>query len=147
MEDTLWKMKLLGDHNLQSLLDTVFFYVGLYFALRSGEEHRRLRHSPSQIQIFEPPDGPNYVTYTEDISKTNQGGLKHPHKNPKKVTQYENGDCTQRCLVKVLKKYNSRCPPDRPPGAFYLKPLRNPVSNVWYSKSPVGHNTLAKTIQ
>ena len=52
MEDILWNLKLFGDDNPQSLLDTTFFYIGLYFALRGGEEHHRLRHSPSQIQIY-----------------------------------------------------------------------------------------------
>ena len=147
MEDILWNLKLLGDDNPQSLLDTTFFYIGLYFALRGGEEHRRLHHSPSQIQIYEPPNAPSYVTYTEDISKTNQGGLKHRNRNPKKVTHYENKECPERCLVRILKRYNSRCPLDRPPNALYLKPLKRPVGDVWYSKSAIVHNILGKTIQ
>ena len=77
MEERLWDLGLLGDHTPQLLLDTLFYYTGLYFALRGGEEHRRLRHDPAQIKLFEPVTGDSYLEYTEDISKTNQGGLIH----------------------------------------------------------------------
>ena len=51
-EDTLWKQGLLGDKHPQQLLNTLIYYIGFYFALRSGVEHRRLRYYPSQIQLL-----------------------------------------------------------------------------------------------
>ena len=65
------------------LLNTIVYQVGYFFALRSGNEHRRLRHHPSQIQLYEPPGDSAYLVYREDISKTNQGGLTKS-KNPRK---------------------------------------------------------------
>ncbi len=120
--------------------------TGLNFALRSGNEHRRLRHTPSQLQLVEPPIGRAYITYREDVSKTNQGGLNSRRKKPNEVVHYANTTNPERCYVRLFKVYNSRCPLDRPDNALYLKPLSAPKGHAWYSKIPLGHNTLQQTV-
>lgn len=145
-EKRLWEMGLLGDTDAKTLLSTVVFEVGFFFALRSGNEHRRLRHSPSQMQLFEPPGNRAYIVYREDVSKTNQGGLSNRKKKPKEVYQYANEENPSRCFVRLYKLYNSKCPPNRPANAFYLTPLVKPRSDCWYSRAPLGHNMLANTV-
>ena len=48
--------------------------------------------------------------------------------------------------MRLFKLYNSKCPPDHPKTAFYLKPLKNPTDVCWYSQQPIGHHTLAATV-
>ncbi len=145
-EEQLWEKGLLGSTNPQALVDTMLFMNGLYFALRSGEEHRQLRFDPCQIQLFEQPAQRPYLKYTEDLYKNRPGGLKGRKTKPKVVIHHANEDNPARCFVQLFKKYNSLCPHDRPKGAFYLQPLKNPKSNCWYSIKPIGHNTLEGTV-
>ena len=65
-EDLLWEKGLLGDHTPDALCNTVVYINGLYFALRSGKEHRNLRHCPSQIEIVDRNGDRPYLLYTED---------------------------------------------------------------------------------
>ena len=83
---------------------------------------------------------------TEDVSKTNQGGIVHRKKEPKQVVQYANDIHPERCLVRLYKLYVSKCPVGHPDGTFYLKPLAKPTGTCWYQKVPVGHNTLQTTV-
>ena len=55
MEDRLWELQLLGSSSPSVMLNTLVYMVGLYFSLRSGSEHRRLRFSPSQIEPLSKP--------------------------------------------------------------------------------------------
>ena len=76
MEEKLWESGMLDDHSPQALVDTVLYLIRLNFALRCGEEHCRLRHFPSQISVVNTTGTVPYIMYSEDVSKTHQGGLK-----------------------------------------------------------------------
>ena len=72
-EGKLWEQGILGESSPQVLLDTMVFMCGMYFALRSGKEHRNLQSY--QIELFEPKDLPPYLVYHESFSKNNTGGI------------------------------------------------------------------------
>ena len=87
-----------------------------------------------------------YLLYAEDISKNRPGGLKGRKYKPKVVTHYANTVNPSRCFVRIFKKYNSLCPPERPHDAFYLSPLKQPAQDRWFSRVPVGRNKLANVV-
>ncbi len=103
-EEILWEKGLLGDSKPKTLLDTIIFMNGLYFALRSGSEHRALRFSPAQIVVVERGERP-YLEYTEDISKNRPGGLKGRKTTPKVVRHHSNVERPDRCFVRLFKLY------------------------------------------
>ena len=146
MEERLWEQGLLGDDSPQVLSKTLVFMIGFCFALRSGEEHRRLRHKPSQFQLVEIPGSTPFLRYKEDMSKTNQAGLNHRKVVPKEVIHYANTQNPKRCLVRLYQKYNSLCPHDRPDNAFYLTPLVIPRKDCWFKKVPLGHCKLSEVV-
>ena len=133
-------------HSPQALLDTMVFMCGLYFALRSGQEHRSLRMD--QIRLVEPPGASAFLVYTENVSNNNPGELKHRKLSAKEVNHHENRECPQWCFVRLFKCYISHRPANPiKDNAFYLTPIKNPKTNVWYTIVPVGHNTLSTTMQ
>ena len=146
-ENKLWSDGLLGADSPQILLDTMVFMCGLYFALRSGQEHRDLQYS--QIRLVEPPTASTpHLIYTENISKNNSGGIAKRKQEPKVVTHHANLDNPSRCFVQLYKQYIQHCPDPlkRKCNAFYLTPLKKPKDNIWFSVTPIGHNTLSKTV-
>ena len=113
---------------------------GLYFALRSGSEHRNLRHKPSQITLFEPLGQRAYLCYVEDVSKNRKV-------KPKVMVHHANVDNPTRCFVRLYKLYKNLCPKDQPDHAFYLTPLKNPKEGCWFSRTALGHNTLRDMVK
>ena len=79
------------------------------------------------------------LLYKEDMSKTNQAGLKQRKLIPKEVIP-------ARCMVRLYKLYNTLCPPDRPDDAFYLAPFVHPKENCWFKRTPLGHCKLAMVV-
>lgn len=89
-----------------------------------------------------------YLEYSEDISKTNQGGLDHRTVKRKVVRAYQNTDNPDRCIVHYWKKHIAVRPKDeRCPLDFYLRPLIQPnAQGAWFSMQPVGRIKLSNTV-
>lgn len=108
-ENMLWDQGQLGTDTPGQLLNTMIYLNGLHFALRGGNEHRKLRAKNPQITgpHSDPVTGLKYLQYCEDTSKTNCGGLKHRKSAPKRTVAYENSENKNRCIVAVYEKYTS----------------------------------------
>ncbi len=86
------------------------------------------------------------LEYTENYSKNNAGGLAHRKVEPKHVVHHANDANPKRCLVRLYQAYMSHRPSEAKGDAFYLTPLKKTKGSVWYSKTPIGHNTLNATV-
>ena len=87
-EEVFWMNDMLGDSSPQTLLDTMVYMNRLYFAMRSGSEHRALCFEPCQIEVIKQEDQRPYLVYTEDSSKNRPGDLKgRKYKSVRSITQ------------------------------------------------------------
>ena len=136
---------LLGCTTPQVLVDTMVFFCGLCFALRSSQEHRSLTFD--QLELLKPYNGPAYLSYIENASKNNTGGLVQRKVQSKQVVHHSNVSYPERCFVQLLKKYCRHCPSVQKNSVFYLIPLKKPKGDIWFRTTPIDHNTLSKMVK
>ena len=143
-DQILWNKNLLGSDTPTKLVHTLVYLFGKNFALRGRDEHRRLQMSMIEEQ-YDHLEGRYFLLFTENISKTSRGGIHDSKKEPKKTRAYENQQCPDRCIVQLFRKYLNH----RPQGVedFYLTPLINPKSDVWFKVTPMGVNQLANVVK
>ena len=86
-EQSFWDKGLLGYSSPRLLQRTVFFYVGMYFALRGMEEQYSLvpNRNPQDTATY---NTDAYYEYTEFISNNNQHSYKDVHVKNKVVRGY-----------------------------------------------------------
>ncbi len=147
-EDILWSKNVLGEDNPKQLRDTVLYLVGISFALRGGEEYRKLRCPPfdPQIRVKVDVDGRKFLEYIEDPkSKTNQGGISSKNFTPKRVKVFGNSNF-DRDVVRLYEKYTRLLTRDSKTTALYKYGLVNRKPNCWYTDKAVGVNSLKKVV-
>ena len=53
------------------------------------------------------------------------------------------GTQSEKCPVKLFQKYSSKRPVGmEKSGPFYLPPIKNPIRNFWYKKTPMEINSI-----
>ena len=147
-EEMMWAKGLLGDADPRTLLNTLVFLFGKFFALRSGEEHRNLTFMQLNVVGGDQTERER-LQYRSHGEKNHGGGIKDRRVKPKVVEQHINLERSERCVVRLFKKYISKCPENiKRNEVFYLTPIKNckPASEVWYTKVPIGKNTLRNVV-
>ena len=147
-EQLMWTKGVLGDMDPKTLLNTLFFLIGKFFGLTSDGEHRSLTFD--QIRAIKGSDNEcSKLQYTSFGEKNYAGGLEHRKLRPKTMEQHDNPGNPERCIVRIFEKHQSKCPKLKPGSPLYLTPKRKVSSDdkVWYTKTPVGKNTLRKVVQ
>ena len=80
------------------------------------------------------------VYYEDTCTKTNDGGLKHMHKERKIVWIFPSKENVNRCTVRLVDKYLGPCPPKTTKSNFYLRSLDKPNPGQWYANQVLGQN-------
>ena len=96
----LWDKSFLGNSKPEVLLRATFYLIGLNFGMRVGDEHRKL--SSTNFSFHTDSEGRDYLLYSEGVSKTNQGGLKHRKLTPGSSKAYANAECPIEALFELL---------------------------------------------
>ncbi len=151
-EESLWAAGILGEERPVQLRETVLYLLGLGFALRGGEEHRRLRAPgfDSQLSFHKHAvSGKRYLFYQEDTkSKTNQGGIKG-RKFAGQTAKIFESDNVDRCAVRLFEKYVGLLLRESKTNALYKKEIceRHQSPKQWYIDKPIGINGLRNIIK
>ena len=134
----LWESNQLGSSNARALINTIWWNNCLHFGMRGREEHYSINMEDFKIEI----DGMDrkFISYEEGVTKTRKAGFNFQERLIKRK-MYASGDVN--CPVKTFLFFKSRRPEAlRESGPFYLCPIDNPKSNVWFKTQRVGINSI-----
>ena len=91
-EEQLWTSGVLSGDSPGGLLCAVFYYNGLNFVLRGGQEHRNLKIPQLNLRTVPDPENTgdqiDCVEYSEHGSKNHPGGRHQLNLHNKTVVQY-----------------------------------------------------------
>ena len=139
----------MGTHSPTSLQHAIFFYCGLCFCLRGGEEHCQIKLSQFEVKEMPHPTEKRKMikalTYAEHGSKNRQGLVHQVHLENEVITRYANPLLGESCFVHLSELYVSLLSQEaKHKDLFYCKP-RNGLKEgkYWYFSIPVGHNPLS----
>lgn len=103
-EEQMWRNNILGESNLEQLLNTIIYLLGVHLSLHAVDEHKALKTGYfSQIKVkFDEHVDAHFLEYQEVRSKNHQGGLKDLNCKQKIVKAYANKEKpSQMCCTSL----------------------------------------------
>lgn len=145
-EKLLWEKGQLGSSTPNQLMRTLFYYNGLHFGLRGGEEHTKL--TIDQFSVIKKEEK-EFLQYKEGSGKTYHGGLRDVRRDPNIKIYPASGDPAS-CHVELFKKFVKVRPSNT--NRFYLQTINKAESGpekfgTWFTSRPIGHNVLRTMLQ
>lgn len=135
-EEKMWQAGELGAKSARSLLNTLYFYNGKLFGIRS-QEHRDLRLNYICLE------NGNTIVFRENCSKTFHGGISDMKKKGRVATHicHEVGkENHKRCLFDMYKRYFSLVSSLKSKNeAFYFQPFETKFA---FKNMPIGKHSL-----
>lgn len=140
--EKMWSTGAIGLQNPRSLLRLVWWNNVTHLGMRAFKEQY-----DCQLDDFTITE--QYVEYKERQTKNRQGdegsATKRARKYNNKIWKTDGGE---RDPYRAFTEYVGHRPKgEKVPRNFFLTPVENPISNVWYKMVPVGRNKLAKQMQ
>ena len=121
-----------------TIITTLWWQLTQHFGLRGRQEHHSLRVEGFSFRKDE--TGASYIVYVEGITKTRKSGL-HQKSRLQLPKMFETQ--SERCPVKLFQKCLSKLPVGmEKSGQFYLQPIVNHLTNIWYKKTAMGINSI-----
>ncbi|KAK3729478.1 hypothetical protein QZH41_007437 [Actinostola sp. cb2023] len=136
----MWESGAVGMHSPRALLRLVWWNNMMHLGMRGFQEQR-----DCQLEDFLIKD--TYIEYNERQTKNRQGDEESSNKRARKYNnKIWKTDGGERDPYQAFIEYLNRRPKgDNVPSCFFVSPVDNPKTNIWYKKSPVGVNALRKT--
>ena len=142
-EELLFDKGLFGNHEPEVLQRTVWWTLSLHFGFRARDESRKLKWGDVELGFDQETGKEVLVWKAERGSKTRHG---EGHQRAFYPTAQASN--SRRCPVSLYKTFASHRPDSSkfPESPFFLavNNKRKPDSQVWYTKGPLGKNTIGQ---
>ena len=134
--------RVLSHDTPETLQNQVYYEVCLHFGRRAREGLHALKQS--DILMRQDDEGIEYATLSFNPTEKNHQGLSQGNSAH---SQRMYGTGTESCPLKTLKLYLDKLTPSNP--SFFQTPKKKyfRLSSTWYTRSPVGINTIGKFMQ
>ncbi|VDI42032.1 Hypothetical predicted protein [Mytilus galloprovincialis] len=129
-----------GTQNPEVLLNAIWLNNGAYFGLRGRHDHVNMLWG--DVLLEKTSNGKEYLEFNERSSKT-RSGKKVGDYRPVQPKVFEEPKAGEKCPIHIYKEYSRHRPTVDHDSRFYLMPLVDPKTNVWFSKQWPQANTVS----